>query len=243
LTWLAWRQFRTQLVVAVIFLALLAAYVLSTGPHIAHVFALTARNCHSTCNPVNTNDSKLTQYLPEMNNLMQLIPALIGMFWGAPLVAREIDSGSIRLFLTQSVSRTRWLSSKLLIIALATVIVAGLSSLMITWWAGPWDHYNNLPFGTFNVRNVVPVAYSIFSFALGAFVGLVLRRTIPAMAVTLVLFGSVLGAFGQWIRPHLPGFNVPSRYWTLQWTESFIYLGFAVILFFAAVWLLRRRTL
>jgi ABC-2 family transporter protein len=225
-----------------LFLALLAAYVLTTGPHIANVFATTARQCHDTCNPLNTGDAKLTQFLPEMNNLLQLIPALIGIFWGAPLVAREIESGSIRLFLTQSVSRSRWLGSKLLLVALGSVIVGGLASLMITWWAGPWDHYNNLPFGTFNVRNIVPVAYCLFSFALGACVGVVIRRTIAAMAVTLILFACVLGAFGQWIRPHLPGFNVESRYWTLQWTESFIYLGFAIVLGFAAIWLFRRRT-
>src|SRR5271155_2232927 len=151
--WLAWRQFRMQLLVAVGLLALLAIYVLSTGPHIALVFAATARACHDTCNPLNTSDANLTRLLPELNDLVQLTPALIGMFWGAPFLAREVESGSIRLMFTQGISRTRWLVSKVLVVALASAVAGGLVSLMINWWAGPWDHYNYLPFGTFDVRN------------------------------------------------------------------------------------------
>lgn len=244
MTSLAWRQFRAQLAIAACLLALLAIYVLSTGPHIAHIFAITARACHdgNSCNPVNSSAAKLTKLLPELNDLVQLTPALIGMFFGAPLVVREIESGSIQLFLAQSVSRARWLGSKILVVSLGSAIVGGLTSLMVTWWASPWDHYNHLPFGAFNVRDIVPIAYSLFSFALGVFIGVILRRTIPAMAVTLVLFGAVLGSFGQWVRPHLPGFDVTSRYWTLQWAESSIYVGCALILAFGVVWWFRRRS-
>ena len=242
MTWLAWRQFRSQLAVASGLLALLAIYVLSTGPHIAHVFAATALACHETCNPVNTGAANLTKLIPEFNDLVQLTPVLIGMFFGAPLVTREMESGSVQLFLTQSISRARWLGSKILVVALGSVVVGGLTSLMVTWWASPWDHYNHLPFGTFDLRDIVPVAYSVFAFALGVFVGVLLRHTIAAMAVTLVLFGATLGAFGQWVRPHLSGYDVDSRYWTLQWTESFIFIAFALILGFGAVWLFRRRS-
>jgi ABC-type transport system involved in multi-copper enzyme maturation permease subunit len=35
------------------------------------------------------------------------IPALLGMFWGAPLIARELESGTYRLAWTQSVTRRR----------------------------------------------------------------------------------------------------------------------------------------
>jgi ABC-type transport system involved in multi-copper enzyme maturation permease subunit len=192
---------------------------------------------------VNTKAANLTKLIPEFNDLVQLTPALIGMFFGAPLVAREMESGSIQLFLTQSVSRARWLGSKILVVSLGSAVVGGLTSLMVTWWASPWDHYNHLPFGTFDLRDIVPVAYSLFGFALGVFIGVLLRHTIASMAVTLALFGAALGAFGQWVRPHLPGFNVNSRYWTLQWTESLIFLGFALILAYAAVWWFRRRSL
>ena len=38
-----------------------------------------------------------------------LLPLAVGVFWGAPLLAREVEQGTIRLVFTQSVSRRRWL--------------------------------------------------------------------------------------------------------------------------------------
>jgi hypothetical protein len=244
MTWLTWRQFRGQALVGAGLLALLAIYVLLTGPHIAHAFNSYVRNCHpkNTCNPVTSiRMGRLTKFLPEFDDLVTLTPALIGMFWGAPLVAREMESGGIRLVFTQSVSRARWLRSKLLVVGVAAAIAGGLVSLMISSWARAWDHYNGLPFGTFDTRDVVPIAYSVFGFALGVLLGLLIRRTIPAMATTLVIYGCANAAFGQWVRPHLPGFNVTSRYWTLQWTESLIYLALAIALGYVSLWWIRRR--
>ena len=68
---------------------------------------------------------------------MYLAPALIGLFWGAPLIARELETGTYRLAWNQSVTRSRWTLAKLGIGGLASVAVAGLLSLMITWWASP----------------------------------------------------------------------------------------------------------
>ena len=66
-------------------------------------------------------------------------PPLLGIFWGAPLVARELEAGTHRLVWTQSVTRTRWLAVKLGVIGLAGMAVTGLVSLMVTWWAHPLD--------------------------------------------------------------------------------------------------------
>jgi hypothetical protein len=244
MTWLTWRQFRVQAMVATGLLVLLAIYVIITGPHISHVFNAFARHCSPGlhCDPLgNVKVAALTKLIPELGDLVTVTSALIGMFWGAPLVAREIESGSIRLMFTQSVSRTQWLRSKILIVGLASAVASGLVSLMVTWWARAWDHYNDLPFGTFNTRDIVPIAYSVFSFALGVLIGLLIRRTIPAMATTLVVFGCANAAFGQWVRPHLPGFNVNSGYWTLEWTESLIYLAMAIVLGYCSLWWIRRR--
>jgi ABC-type transport system involved in multi-copper enzyme maturation permease subunit len=246
MTWLAWRQYRGQVLVAVGLLALLVIYVSVTGPHISHVFNSFAHHCQPAgiCNPVTSNRvGKLTKFMPEMDDLVTLAPALIGMFWGAPLVAREIESGAVRLVFTQSISRSRWLLSKLVMVGIGSAIAGGLVSLLVTWWARAWDHYNDLPFGTFDTRNIVPIAYCVFSFAMGTLIGLLVRRTIPAMAITLVLYGCANAAFGQWVRPHLPGFDVTSGYWTLQWTESLIYLALATGLGFCSIWWMRRRNL
>lgn len=42
-----------------------------------------------------------------------------------------------------------------------------------------------------------------FAFALGAIAGLLIRHTLPAMAVTLVIFAAVQLAVPFWVRPHL----------------------------------------
>ncbi len=76
--------------------------------------------------------------------VLYVVPALIGIFWGAPLVARELETGTFRLAWNQSVTRTRWLAVKLGLIGLASMAAAGLFSLMVTWWSSPIDQANGL---------------------------------------------------------------------------------------------------
>jgi hypothetical protein len=129
---------------------------------------------------------------------------LIGIFWGAPLVAREVQAGTFRLAWTQSVSRQRWLAVKLGSIGLASAVVAGLLSFMVTWWFGPLDRVNGNRFspGVFDVRGSVVIGYALFAFVLGVTAGVLLRRTMPAMAVSLALFVGVRLAVTYWVRPH-----------------------------------------
>jgi hypothetical protein len=132
------------------------------------------------------------------------VPVVVGMFWGAPLVARELETGTHRLVWTQSVTRTRWLAVKLGLMGLASVAASGLLSLMVTWWSSPIDRVNMNQFtSVFDQRGVVPVGYAAFAFALGVFAGLLARRTLPAMAATLVAFVTVRVAITFWVRPHL----------------------------------------
>jgi hypothetical protein len=50
-------------------------------------------------------------------------PAFIGAFWGAPLIARERETGTLRLAWTQSITRRRWLGTKFAAIGACTVVV------------------------------------------------------------------------------------------------------------------------
>ena len=65
------------------------------------------------------------------------VPALIGMFWGAPLVAREFETGTLRLVWTQGVTRVRWLAAKLGVAGMAAITAGELFSLMVDWWSSP----------------------------------------------------------------------------------------------------------
>ena len=81
--------------------------------------------------------------------------------------------------------------------------VAGLFSLTMTWWSSPIDRVNTNPFAWFDQRGITLLGYAAFAFILGVCAGLVLRRTVPAMVATLVVFGAVRLAVTEWVRPYL----------------------------------------
>jgi hypothetical protein len=132
-----------------------------------------------------------------------VVPGVIGVFWGAPLLARELETGTYQLAWTQSVPRKRWLAVKLGLVGLASVAVTGLLSLMVTWWSSPIDRVNADPFTVFDQRGIVPFGYAAFAFALGVTAGMLLRRTVPAMAATLVVFAGIRVVVERVVRPYL----------------------------------------
>jgi hypothetical protein len=160
------------------------------------------RNCGSTTNPVLNTDGKIES---GFSDVLVIAPALIGIFWGAPLIARELETGTYRLSWTQSITRRRWLAVKLGVVGLVSVAVAGLLSLMVTWWSSPIDTANANRFGNamFGLRDVTPMGYAVFAFMLGVITGVLMRRTLPAMASTLVIFVAARLAEAAWVRPYL----------------------------------------
>ncbi len=206
--WLTWRQFRAQALATLVILAAAVIYFLITGLQMHHSYALDLAGCTPQNDCANVlND--LQQHYNVAFNLTQVLvvaaPALIGIFWGAPLVARELETGTNQLAWNQSVTRTRWLAVKLAGVGSASVAAAALLSLLVTWWAGPLDYIAGSRFSgiTFSSRDVVPLAYAAFAFTLGVTVGLVMRRTVPAMAVTLAVFVGIQILVPTIIRPNL----------------------------------------
>jgi hypothetical protein len=203
-----WRQFRDQATVGLVGLVVIGIVLLATGPHLVNVYDTAVAACKasgglsSACNnPVSDTFHGLQIGLMVV---VLVVPALIGMFWGAPLIAHELETGTFRLAWTQSVSRLRWVGVKLGLVGLASFVAAGLVSLMATWWFAPVDMVSQDRFGggNFGVHGFVPGGYAVFAFALGATAGLLIRRTLPAMAVTLGVFIAVRIAVTNWVRPH-----------------------------------------
>ena len=127
-------------------------------------------------------------------------------------MARELEAGTYRLAWTQSVTRRRWLASKLALTVGAAALALGAASLAVTWWSASLDGAVSQTHGglpehltpvTFAMRGVVPVGYAAFAVVLGATAGAVLRRTLPAMAVTLALYAALQIVVPIWVRPHL----------------------------------------
>jgi hypothetical protein len=178
MTWFAWRLTRVQLAVALTLTLAVAVTALTAG----------------------RADGTLRQWLSV---LVIVVPGLCGVFWGAPLVAAELESGSYRLAWTQDTSRTRWLAVRLAVTAAAGMAVTGLLSWLVTWWAGPLDRANLDQFGSFDARDIVPVGYAAFAVTLGALLGALLKRTLPAMTATLLTFTAARLAFRLLARPSL----------------------------------------
>jgi ABC-2 family transporter protein len=219
--WLTWRQFRVQAITAAAVLGVAAIFLGATSPHLLDLYSSTGLGaCHASCGQQARN------FLTDIGGLyralfeafialMYIVPALIGIFWGAPLIARELESGTHRLAWNQSVSRTRWTAIKLGMVGSAAVATTGLLSLMIGWWASPIDSAQTFrgPFAgntfprlsplVFATRGVAPLGYAAFAFALGVTIGVLIRKTLPAMAITLAIFAAVQVLMPTLVRPHL----------------------------------------
>ncbi|MCU7730205.1 ABC transporter permease [Actinoplanes sp. KI2] len=209
--WLTWRQFRIQALIGGAVTVVVAAVFLATRGSLLQVARdMGYQGCTADC------DQLANQFLQRVDGtqysalqkygsiLLMVMPALVGLFWGAPLVARELEAGTHRLVWNQTVSRGRWLAVKLGGIGLATVVVAGLLTWAITAWASPIDRAGDwMSPDTFTVRGVVPIGYAAFAFVAGVTIGMLMRRTVPAMAVTLVVVVGAVFLSMFVLRPHL----------------------------------------
>jgi hypothetical protein len=215
-------QFRIQAITAAVTLAGFAVLLAATGPHLASTYAADGLDiCHgSSClSPATYFTASLARSPYDVvfllsTGIILLAPAVIGLFWGAPLIARELETGTAALAWNQSVTRTRWLAIKLAIGGLTAMAVTEALSLMQTWWAVPisravadgsgagvaQSRFSQLNFAT---HGITPLGYAAFAFALGVTAGALIRRTVPAMAVTLAIFAALQVAMPLWVRPNL----------------------------------------
>jgi hypothetical protein len=209
--WLTWRQFRAAAAMMLAALAVIAAILAVTGPGLAHdyftgIAACTAQSGGCSRFVERFFQAHQTPFL-AVNAVVLVLPALIGLFWGAPLITREVEAGTHRLVWNQSVTRTRWLAVKLTLTGLAAMTAAGLGSLVVAWWSSPIDkaaaNFPRMGPLLFGARGIVPIGYAAFAFALGVTVGMLVRHTVPAMAITLAVFLAVQIATPALVRPHL----------------------------------------
>jgi hypothetical protein len=206
--WLTWRQFRLQAMATLAILAAATVYLVVTGLRMHHDFAADIAACPHPeigCRFFLSFQQSYSAPQRTLEMLVLAVPALIGIFWGAPLIAAELERGSHRMLWNQSVTPTRWLAVKLSLLAVAALITAGVLSLLLTWWASPLDQRTDDRFSamTFATHGVAPLGYAGFAFALGTILGLLIRRTLPAMAVTLAVFIALQIVFAAVLRPHL----------------------------------------
>lgn len=203
--WLSWRQQRTETVITAALLALLAAALIPAGIHLADLFAQqdVARcigqqtpACSLTIETFNSHVGFVRGLV--LGGWLNLIPGLIGVALAAPLLL-DLESGTIRLAWTQSVTRKRWLATKLALPVGAALAAAVGFSALFTWYQVPVDRiYGH--WDEFGFEGIVPLGYTVFAFALTLGIGVLWRRSAAAMVVG---FGAYVAArlFVQsWLR-------------------------------------------
>ena len=191
--WVTGRQHRGMLTGVTAVLAAVSLFLLIAGLKVHHDYAALV-NCHTACGAMNQsfNNTDWT-----MGNtiliLMHLVPVLLGMFAGPAVLARELETGTFRYAWTQGIGRLRWTIAKLVLLAVAITVIAWAFSQVFAWFFDPFLQYegmNVLAATVFTTRGIAFAAWTLAAFAIGAFLGMLIRRIIPAMAATL---GAYLG--------------------------------------------------
>ncbi len=209
MAWVTWRQHRVALVGLAVLLGALALYLWLQGRQMHHAYGTAA--CHpassgACVNAINyfTSTYNLTaRKIPPL--LLQAVPALIGAFLGAPVLARELETGTFRYAWTQGFGRWRWTLAKLVSLAVLAAAAAELFSLLFSWYYQPFiadGQTNSLGASVFDLRGVAFAFWTLVAFAIGGLAGLLIRRVVPALVATLATYAGLVLVVGVFLRQH-----------------------------------------
>jgi hypothetical protein len=204
MAWVTWRQHRAALAGVAVFLGALAVYLWLTGLQMHHAEAAYCHTAGSLGCAINfTGRYGETAILVSI--ALQVVPALIGAFIGAPVLARELETGTFRYAWTQGIGRLRWTVGKLVPLAIAVTAVAGAFTVLFAWYNQPWVAAGYVsPFSgrVFGLLGVAFAAWTLAAFAIGVLAGMVIRRAVPAIAATLAVYAGLAFTTGLWLREH-----------------------------------------
>ncbi|MFE9768939.1 hypothetical protein ACFYPC_31235 [Streptomyces sp. NPDC005808] len=155
------------------------------------------------------------------------LPYLVAAWAGATLVARELESGTAALAWTQSVTPARWLAAQLAVPA--ALITAGTSVLVLLhrlmWTDGQDILYQDwYETDAYRSNGTVAVAAALCALAVGALAGMLVRRTLPALGLAVLVTVAVqtlgdLYRVSLWPAMTITGAtasNLPDSAWQLE---------------------------
>jgi hypothetical protein len=311
MTWLVWRQHRSEGIITLGVLALIGVFLLTTGLGMANSFQqLGLSNClgqvseGSTCSGLRQAFENQYSFLLSMATFLLALPLLLGALVGAPLVAREVEQRTYLLVWTQSITRLRWLTVKLALVMIAGLLASGALLALLIWWRSPSAQFmGSFSNSAYDTSGPVWLAATLLALALGIFAGVLTRRVVVAIFLTVALFVAIRAPvellwrpnfepsitvtwpLGNDVKPislgsqdwlvaagfidaqgnktnrfvctanqtldqcaqadglteHYLTYQPGDRFWTFQWIETGIYLGFSLLALAAAFWLIRRR--
>ena len=235
-----WRQHRFALLGVVTLLGAVAVYLWIAGLRLHRAYAA-AIACHpvgsAACQDLVNTFNGMGTFLAN-GSILQALPVLIGAFVGAPVLARELETGTYRYAWTQGFGRWRWTLGKLVPLAVAVTAATGAFGALLSWYYQPYiatGHQalglsQTSPFnaGLFDLREVAFPAWTLAAFAVGALAGMLIRRVVPAIAATLAFYAGLAFAVGVFLREHYmtplltTNLTVPGSTWILSqwWTKG-----------------------
>ncbi len=214
-----WRQHRIALAGVAVLLGALAVWLWIIGTPLHHAYAA-ATACHPASSPacqnlISTFDASATSnFMGDKGPggvLLQLVPVLIGAFAGAPVLARELETGTFRYAWTQGFGRWRWALAKLVALAVVLAAATGAFGVLVSWYYQPEfgtgnqvpGLYENSPLVTlFSLREVTFPAWTLAAFTIGALAGMLIRRVVPAIVATLAVYAGLAFATAGFLREH-----------------------------------------
>ncbi len=207
--WVGWRQQRLETLIAAALLAVLAAVAIPVGIHMASVY--THEGLAACSGNANAGSCGLpeAQFLIRFNGLnllfgwATLVPALAALLFAAPFVL-DLDNGTYRLYWTQSITRRRWIVTKLGFGVVASVVVAGCVIALAMWSRSPIDHLaGQLNGTTYDAEGIVPIADALFVLGVAVAIGALWRRAVPALLVSFVVYVVGRALMDSWLRQRL----------------------------------------
>ena len=203
MNFLVWRLHRHQVYWAVAVLAAIAVLLVITGTTMADDYRAFFASCAVTqsCSDAGSVLFRGDGAIIDLVNATLVVPLLFGLFWAAPLVAKEYEEGTQNLVWTQGVTRRHWLSTNVMWVFVAAAVWAGTLTILVSWWRSPENALSGR-FNAFDIQGIVPVAYAVFAVALGLAVGSMFRRVLPAVATTLGAFFALRILTAVYFRPH-----------------------------------------
>lgn len=241
--WVTWRQHRGVLICVPAMFIVAVAVMLIEGQKVHHDYAVLV-----ACHPANSvacltlSDWFNTDWHAGNGLRVALLaaPVLLAMFAGPPVVARELENRTFRYAWTQGIGRVRWTVAKLAILGAVVTIPALIINQLFTWLFAPFlttQQLTVLSPAVFETRGVVYAAWTLTAFCLGAFLGALIRRVIPAMAASLGGYLALAGLTWAYLQGHYP----VRAFWPRQVFEAGWLLAVCGLLVAGTLWLVRRH--
>jgi hypothetical protein len=239
-----WRQHRIALAGVAVLLGALAVWLWIIGTPLHHAYAAAvachpanSTACQALAGTFNGINDHMTGPTSPGGVFLQAVPALIGAFVGAPLLAGELETGTFRFAWTQGFARWRWALAKLALLAVVLAAAAGACGVVVSWYYQPYFAGGNQALGLyqipplvtlFSLRGVAFPAWTLAAFVIGALTGMLIRRVVPAIAATLAVYAGLAVADGGFLREHYlaplatSSANVPGTAWIISqwWTKD-----------------------